>query len=194
MLDNYIVYLNFITEKLNKFFERQKPFIFCKKGCAMCCKNAQFPYSKLEVDYLLFGYEKLDIKIKEQIMKNIENIKKEKSKFKGNDIFKYDCPFLINNECIIYEYRGIVCRTFGLISKGENGKIKIPFCAFQGYNYANVLDKNENKISAKKLEELKIKEEPVAFNINYKFLTNPDFERGFNISFGEKKALIEWFI
>ncbi len=194
MLDNYIVYLNFITEKLNKFFERQKPFIFCKKGCAMCCKNAQFPYSKLEVDYLLFGYEKLDIKIKEQIMKNIENIKKEKSKFKGNDIFKYDCPFLINNECIIYEYRGIVCRTFGLISKGENGKIKIPFCAFQGYNYANVLDKNENKISAKKLEELKIKEEPVAFNINYKFLTNPDFERGFNISFKEKKALIEWFI
>ena len=194
MLDNYIVYLNFITEKLNKFFERQKPFIFCKKGCAMCCKNAQFPYSKLEVDYLLFGYEKLDIKIKEQIMKNIENIKKEKSKFKGNDIFKYDCPFLINNECIIYEYRGIVCRTFGLISKGENGKIKIPSCALHGYNYANVLDKNENKISAKKLEELKIKEEPVAFNINYKFLTNPDFERGFNISFKEKKALIEWFI
>ena len=53
MLKNYLNYLRFVNDKLNKFFEKQKPYIFCKKGCGMCCKNAQFPYSKIEMDYLM---------------------------------------------------------------------------------------------------------------------------------------------
>ncbi len=55
MLENYVTYLNFLSGKFTKFFEKQKPFIFCKKGCGKCCKNAEFPYSQIEAEYLMFG-------------------------------------------------------------------------------------------------------------------------------------------
>ncbi len=192
MLENYLVYLKFISEKLNKFFEKQKPYIFCKKGCSMCCKNAQFPYSKIEMDYLMMGLWQLNLETKKLIAQNIKNIRLNMLNFKG-ETFKYDCPFLINNECSVYEYRGIICRSFGLMNVGTDGKFKVPFCCFDGYNYSNVMEDNGNKISAEKFKKLGIKEEPLAFNISYEFLTDSDFEQGFHFSFGEKKPLIEWF-
>ena len=116
-----------------------------------------------------------------------------KKDFKGKK-FVYDCPFLINNECVVYNYRGIVCRSFGLMTVGEDGKIKVPFCCYQGLNYANVMEEDGKHVSEEKFKKLGCKEEPTAFNVSYKFLTDPDFERGFNFSFGEKKPLIDWFI
>lgn len=191
MIENYKVYLKFLDEKLAKFFEKQKPYIFCKKGCGKCCKNAQFPYSQIEVVYLLSGIKNLSDETVEQIMTNIKNVKLAKKEFKG-ETFSYDCPFLINNECSVYEYRGIVCRSFGLMNYGENRKVRIPFCCFQGYNYSNVMDENTQEVSSKKFKELGIEEEPLAFNTGYKFLTDEDFARGFHFQFGEVKPLIEW--
>lgn len=193
MLNNYLTYLQFIDSKLKKFFEKQKPYIFCKKGCGLCCKNAQYPYSKIEIDYLMIGAWQLDLETKRAIAQNIKKIKKQKSEFNG-DMFKYDCPFLINNECSVYEYIGIICRSFGLINVGTDGRIKVPFCCFQGFNYSNVMEDGENKISEEKFKKLGIEEEPVAFNTNYDFLTDSDFERGFNFKFGEKRPMIDWFI
>ncbi len=193
MLKNYLNYLRFVNDKLNKFFEKQKPYIFCKKGCGMCCKNAQFPYSKIEMDYLMLGLWQLDIKTKKIIADNINKIRQQKSEFKGEK-FKYDCPFLIDNVCSVYEYRGIICRTFGLLTQANDGKIKAPFCCFDGFNYSNVMEDGGNKISAEKFKNLGVDEEPVAFNVSYEFLTDPDFEKGFKFSFGEKKPLIDWFI
>lgn len=193
MLNNYLTYLQFIDSKLKKFFEKQKPYIFFKKGCGLCCKNAQYPYSKIEIDYLMIGAWQLDLETKRAIAQNIKKIKKQKSEFNG-DMFKYDCPFLINNECSVYEYRGIICRSFGLINVGTDGRIKVPFCCFQGFNYSNVMEDGENKISEEKFKKLGIEEEPVAFNTNYDFLTDSDFERWFNFKFGEKRPMIDWFI
>lgn len=193
MLNNYLTYLQFIDSKLKKFFEKQKPYIFFKKSCGLCCKNAQYPYSKIEIDYLMIGAWQLDLETKRAIAQNIKKIKKQKSEFNG-DMFKYDCPFLINNECSVYEYRGIICRSFGLINVGTDGRIKVPFCCFQGFNYSNVMEDGENKISEEKFKKLGIEEEPVAFNTNYDFLTDSDFERGFNFKFGEKRPMIDWFI
>lgn len=192
MLENYITYLNFLSQKFDKFFESQKPYICCKKGCGKCCQNAQFPYSQIEFEYLMRGTLYLDIKTKEAIVNNIKTTLEAKKIFEGKK-FLYDCPFLIDNVCAVYDYRGIVCRSFGLPTVGENGKIKAPFCCFQGLNYSNVLEDGGNTISVEKFKKLGVKEEPVAFNISYEFLTDPDFERGFNFSFGEKKPLIDWF-
>ncbi len=195
MLKNYIVYLNFINEKLNKFFERQKAYIFCKKGCAKCCKNAEFPYSDIELKYLLSGASKLPLETMNLIDKKIGKILEDKKNFKGKR-FLYDCPFLIDDVCTVYEFRGIVCRTFGLATSGnENGKVKVPFCAYEGLNYSNVVD--GDKISKERFEEFQKTagnvEEPVGFHIGYDFLTGEDFEKSFNIKFGNKKPLIEWF-
>ena len=195
MLENYIIYLKFLENKLTKFFDKQKPYIRCQKGCGLCCQNAQFPYSKLEIDYLMTGAWQLDLETKKLVAQNINRVIQEKNNFKGKpDEFKYDCPFLINNVCSVYNYRGIICRTFGLMYVGSDEKVKIPFCCFKGYNYANVIQDGSGVISSEKVKALGDVEEPVAFNISYKFLTGEDFEQGFNIKFGEKKPLIDWFI
>ncbi|OLA78546.1 MAG: hypothetical protein BHW55_00895 [Candidatus Melainabacteria bacterium 35_41] len=193
MFENYKAYLKFLDERLNKFFERQKPYIFCKKGCAKCCKHAQFPYSLTEISYLLNGVFDLDIEVQSIIEQNVHKTIEDKKNCK-EDKFLYDCPFLVNNECVVYKYRGVVCRTFGLMSVGENSKIKVPFCYAKGLNYSNVMDKNGKEINIEKFKNLHVEEEPLAFNISYKFLTDSDFERGFNFKFGDKKPLIDWFI
>ncbi len=193
MIENYVAYLKYLQERLDRFFASQKEYIACKKGCAKCCKNAQFPYSLIEFKYLLQGFLTLDKETQDKVEANISKIYQDKKLFKGEK-FLYDCPFLIDEACCVYDYRGIVCRSFGLITAArENKNAKIPFCAFIGLNYSNVLDDEKKKLSGEKVEKLGLKEEPLGFNIGYDFLTNKDFERGFNFSFGDKKALIDWF-
>ena len=105
--------------------------------------------------------------------------------------FKYDCPFLIDNVCSVYEYRGIVCRAFGLMNIGEGGGKEVPFCCFKGLNYSNIMD--GINISAPKYRSLGISEPPLAFNVSYDFLTDSAFEKLFDFKFGDKKPMIEWF-
>lgn len=192
-MENYIKYLNFIDEKLTKFFNSQKPFIFCKKGCARCCQNAIFPYSLIEMNYLMSGMFFLSEEIQDKIAENIDKLLKIRETFSGNE-FRYTCPFLINNECAVYDYRGVVCRAFGLMTQDKNKKIKVPFCCFDGLNYSNVVDFSTQKVSPEKYSQVGCEEEPVAHNVSYEFLTNPEFEKEFNFCFGTKKPLIEWFI
>lgn len=193
MFTNYERYLKFIGSKIDKFFERQKPFIFCKKGCAKCCKGAEYPFSLIELKYLLAGFLQLDKETQNIIEENLNRIKKEKEEFKGEK-FRYDCPFLINDVCSVYEHRGVICRSFGLLSNGTDGRVKVPFCCYEGYNYSNVIDMETKKISAEKVKEGNFPEQPYAFNVNYNYLTDKDFEDEFNFKFGDKKALIDWFI
>lgn len=75
----------------------------------------------------------------------------------------------------------------------QDGKIKAPFCSDYGLNYSNVLNLKKNVISQAKYKKLKVKEEPLGFNISYKYLTNEEFEQTFGFKFGEKRALIDWF-
>lgn len=191
---NYVTYLNFISEKLKKFFESQKPYICCKEGCGLCCKGAQFPYSKIEAQYLLSGVLKLDEDLQNKLAEKIYKILDDMHSAPKGEKFRYDCPFLIDNRCCVYEYRGLVCRTFGLMTKGLNDKVLVPACCFDNHlNYANVMDPETKTISTELYSKLNIDVEPVAFNVSYEFLTDKDFERGFNFKFGEIKPLIEWF-
>lgn len=196
ILDNYILYLAFVTTKLEKFFENQSPYIRCKKGCSKCCEDGCYPFSKAEFDFLIIGFLKLPAEIQKKVKANICKLKAEqtehKNKFPNKD-FMHKCPFLIDNECCVYDYRGIICRSFGLISINDKGASKIPFCAFEGLNYANVLEPETKIISLEKYKKLNIDKEPLAFNVSYDFLTSKDMEQQFNITFGEKRALIDWF-
>lgn len=193
MLENYAKYLFFIQGKLNGFFEKQKPYIKCKKGCAKCCKNAVFPYSDIEVKYLMVGYSQLEKSVQDKIMQNIQNTLTLKKEFEGKE-FLYDCPFLIDDACSVYNHRGIICRSFGLITNGADGRMKVPFCCFEGYNFSDVVDFETKIVSMEKFKKLNIQQEPLAFNAGYHFLTDDDFARGFGFEFGDKKPLIDWFI
>ena len=131
MIENYILFLKFLDEKLQKFFTLQKPYIMCKKGCALCCKDAQIPYSKIEMDYLMMGAWGLSDKNKRIVAQNVQKILKEKQEFKG-DKFVYDCPFLINNECSVYNFGVLFAEPSGFCLLGKTVMLKFLFAVIRG--------------------------------------------------------------
>ena len=170
MIKNYEAYLEHITNKINEFFDKQKPYIFCKKGCSLCCEKGEYPWSFIEYKYLMIGFNVLPFETKKIIEEKIKKIKEEKKNFKGEGTFFYDCPFLINKECAVYKYRGIICRSFGLLHVSEkNGKIQMPFCHKLGLNYSNVYDKEKNTVSTEMYEKLGVDIPPKCFNVGYNF-------------------------
>ena len=172
---------------INQKFENQKEYICCSKGCALCCKTIGIPFSKLEFEYLIEGYNRLD-----DTTKNIVNNKIKK--LINNEIEK-ECPFLINNICSVYKYRGIICRTFGLLTfSNDNGKeeYNIPFCAHKGLNYANVYNSEMNKISEERVKELGYSEEPKFYALDRSLLFNLKLVKDLGLDFGESKRLIDW--
>ena len=191
-LENYVIYITYLNKKLNGFFEKQYPYICCKKDCAKCCMNGEYPFSAIEFDFLMIGFSRLPADVQEKIMSEIKSLKDKKSK-ENKETFTHKCPFLINNECSVYDFRGIICRSFGLIAINEHGNSKIPFCAFEGLNYANVLDVETKIISSEKYKKLGDVPQPLAFNVSYNFLTSETIAENFKIDFGEKKPLLDWF-
>ena len=182
MINNYIAYLKVLDKRLDEMFENQAPFIKCKKGCAHCCKNGEYPLSELEYIYIMFCCNKLPEDIKQKINSNIYDLVSQ------DNVTMHQCPFLINNECSVYEARGLICRTFGLISFTKGGRNKMPFCIDLGLNYADVNNK-ETGMLEKTAED---GTEPLAFNINRRVLRSKEVEHDFDIYFGEDKTMLDW--
>ena len=169
-LEAYCQFLRVVNKRINEHFEDQKEFICCKEGCAQCCKNAQYPCSKLEFEFLKIGFISLPLEQQKIIISNIEKIKNEVKEHKEGK-FTYTCPFLINDRCSVYNFRMIICRTFGLAYYEES-----------------------NSLSSKKKEELHYKNEPVAYNLDMKNLKKKFGKDIMHLDFGEEKALIDWLL
>lgn len=197
MIEKYEKYLELMGQKLlQKYFEQQKDYIHCKSGCSHCCESGQYPFSGLEFQYAMLGYNELSENEKKFVQEKINNIKIVKSNSNDKD-FMYECPFLINKMCSIYKYRGIICRTHGLlffvIDKNGKSKSKIPNCVHLGLNYSNVYDETTKTLSPEKWKTTAIEVEPVAYNVGLKFLLNNVLTEELELKFGEEKALIDWF-
>lgn len=192
-LYNYITYLEYLNKKLTDFFENQQEYICCQKGCSKCCRHGNYPFTEIEFEYLMFGFKKLDSAIQDSIKNKIINLNEQKIT-STEEYFMHECPFLINDACSLYEYRGIICRTFGLMYYRDDGSTKVPFCAFEGLNYSNVVDAQNKTISEEKYKALNCTQEPLAFNVGYKFLTNKEHETGYGVKFGDCKPLLEWLV
>jgi Fe-S-cluster containining protein len=190
MLINYLKFLSYFQNLLNKHFENQSPYIKCKKGCAKCCQNGDYPFSEIELKFLKRGFERLDLALQKQILLKIKELLDEKSKF-GEKEFKHVCPFLIDNNCSVYEYRGLVCRTFGLIKQREGKNEQMPFCAYEGLNYSEVIDLEKNLVTKEKIKEAGYNVEPVSYNIHYKFLTSEKFSKSYNFDYGQTGPLLD---
>ena len=190
-LQKYVEYLIFITQKINNFFEKQKEYIKCQKGCAKCCQNAEFPYKKIEFDLLMEGFKTLSEDNQQLIRERVKKLKEEQKKTEGK--FEYICPFLKDSTCLVYDFRGIICRSFGLMFNRENSTPGIPFCIFDGLNYSELLNKKTGKVITEKYKELGYKQPPIAFNVSHNFLTDEAMAKGFGFTFGETKPMIDWF-
>jgi len=199
MIKKYEQYLDSIGISLEKFFTEQKPFIFCKEGCSICCETGEYPFSELEFKYAMIGYKALGEAEKSLIQEKVKKIKSDKKKSKDatEKKFMHECPFLIDKKCSIYKYRGIICRSYGLTyyTTDEKGETfyNMPCCVDNGLNYSNVYDPQTGKISSKKWEETGIETEPVSHNVSLDFLKNNSLTKDLELGFGEAKAIIDWF-
>lgn len=189
----YKQYLNTIQQVLDSYFEDQKEYICCKKGCAHCCKKGNYPYSDIEAKFLLLGFFKIERSQQIKVIEKIKKLKEEYSKTENKKDFSHACPFLSDeNVCLVYDYRGLICRTFGLLTIQASDEITIPFCNALGLNYSKVYDQAKKKLDYNKIKELGYKRMPDAHKTNLKTLMSEDFFEGEPIKFGEIKPLVEW--
>ncbi len=193
-LEDYCQFIRVINQRISEYFDSQKDYIFCKEGCSYCCKKGEYPCSELEFEFIKLGFATLDNNTKNKIAENIYKVKKEKENFTGK-VFDYVCPFLIDDRCSIYNFRMVICRTFGVpyyTKKDGKTEYKIPFCVDYGLNYSNVYDKDTLKLSSELNSKHGLESEPLAFNSGVKFFREKFGEDIMHLDFGETKALIDW--
>ena len=124
MFRDYETFLCVLDKKLNGFFENQKEYICCSKGCSLCCKTGVYPISEVEFLYIKYALERLPDDVRENILSKIRTLKAQKAAESGDKNWTYVCPFLEEEKCLVYTFRPIVCRTFGLPYFDDNNKIK----------------------------------------------------------------------
>ena len=187
----YEIFLYTLNKELQKMFDNQAEFIKCKEGCSYCCEKGEYPFSELEFNYLIEGYKQLDSNTKKIIKENIKQINKEKSK-NTDKIFMHKCPFLIDKRCSVYNNRGIICRTFGLLCEHNDGRLTIPFCHEYGLNYAQLSDKELGQLIDER-DGIKLsKTEPAAFRIERDNIMNLSIAKNLNIVWGDSKTMIDF--
>lgn len=192
-IKKYELYLAYLMPKLEKFFQEQSPYICCKEGCSHCCEKGEYPFSELEFAYIMYGSKSLDPQIINELNNNISQIKQAQKNNTTKNKFLYKCPFLINKRCVVYNFRGLICRTHGLAFFDKNNKLVVPACVDKGLNYSNVYDFEKQNLSSKKCKELGIKQEPLAHNVGLHFILDNSITNQLKINFGESKSLIDWF-
>lgn len=202
-MEAYEKYLETINPYLAKFFEQQKPYIFCKEGCSICCEDGEYPVSYTEMQYLMTGYLRLPNLVKIQIQKQLTELKNQKSEFTkeksetNKEKFFHECPFLVNKVCSVYNYRPIICRVYGLMwyydtKKGER-RYNMPCCVYKGLNYSSVYDENEGTFTTEKWKQAGFEVEPVSYNISLKFMLDNNLTKFLKLDLKEQKALLDWF-
>ena len=180
------MYKNFIEEFdkiIEKYFFRQKKYIKCKAGCSKCCEKGDFPFSQAEFTYLTTGYINLPPELKITIQQKIKQQLVEKRKNKGRR-FEHICPFLINGECSVYEYRGIICRTFGLAYYDEeNNYVRLPDCVNYGLNYSEYYDKKNHTLNIPDV---------LKHNLRIDKVLNSDLAQKHKVECGEIRPMLDW--
>lgn len=185
-IKKYEEFLNILDEDLHKMFENQKEHLHCKEGCSYCCERGDYPFSKLEFEYLMVGFKNLSMDLQVEIKSKIEELKKENPK-------SFVCPFLIDHKCSVYNYRAIICRTFGLLTRFPDGEASIPFCANLDLNYSKYFDKEKQCITSELAQKRDWVVMPHVFNINLNRIMTLDIVKELGLEFGEVKSLIKWF-
>lgn len=178
MLEKYEEFLKILDKRLNRYFKNEKQYIRCKAGCADCCEVGEYPFSRLEVEYLMKGFSELPMEKKRKIKEEIERLREERPKM-------HKCPFLIKKKCSVYKYRGIVCRTHGLAwYDAEENRIRLPYCVNKGLNYAKVFNRETGEVFL---------DNPIRERLRIDTILGSDEAKSFGLEYGEIKPLMKWF-
>lgn len=183
MFKTYESFIQDFDTALKLIFDTQKKYIHCKKGCAKCCSCGNYPLSQIEFGYITQGFIELEDDKKQIVQNNIKELLQQKSNFTG-ERFEHKCPFLIDEECSVYKYRGIICRTFGVCYYDDKESyVRLPDCVFDGLNYSEFFDKETNI--------LKIPDVPMV-NLRIDRVLNSELAKKYNIESGEIRPMLEW--
>lgn len=183
MLENYKSFLKDFDELLEYISEGQKKYLKCNKGCSKCCKKGDYPFSQLEFTYLTEGFINLPQNTKVLVQQNIRNLILDKKENKEK-IFEHQCPFLINNECCVYDYRGIICRTFGICYYDDTkGYVRLPDCVNEGLNYSQYYDKKTKTLSITDVPKI---------NLRIDRVLNSTLAKKYNLDSGEIRPMLDW--
>ena len=183
MLENYKNFLNDFDELLKFISQNQKKYIKCNKGCSKCCQKGDYPFSQLEFTYLTEGFINLPQNTKILVQQNIRNLLLDKKESK-EEIFEHQCPFLINNECCVYEYRGIICRTFGICYYDDTkGYVRLPDCVNEGLNYSQFYDKKSKTLNITDVPKI---------NLRIDRVLNSELAKKYNLDSGEIRSMLNW--
>lgn len=169
---------------IDRKFENQKEYIACSKGCAHCCKTTGMPFSDVEFEYLMEGYNSLDEQKKSTVKENVKKI--------VNSDKNEPCPFLIDNVCSVYKYRGLICRTFGLLLISDEGDYNVPFCVHEGLNYSKIFDESTQQLSPDKVRELGYKNDPIYCTLSRPRMFSLSIAKDLDIIPKESKPLSDW--
>ena len=186
LIENYEIFLESFDKILAELFENQKEYIKCKKGCCICCQQGDYPFSQLEFTYLTHGFLQLPNSQKQIVQSNIQKLLKKKENCPNNKRFEHVCPFLIDNQCCVYKYRGIICRTFGLCYYDDEKKyIRLPGCVHNGLNYAKVYDKKTGMLNIDSIPTTNLR-------INKVFESKQALD--LKLDCGEIRPMLDWLI
>ena len=122
-----------------------------------------------------------ELKIK--VQHNIRQYQTERKYFK-EERYEHQCPFLINGECCVYEYRGIVCRTFGLCYYDDiNGYVKLPDCVHDGLNYSEFYDADTHTLNIQNVPKV---------NLRIDRVLKSQLAEKYELESGEIRAMLDW--
>jgi Fe-S-cluster containining protein len=192
MLVRYEKFLAEFDKKLDEYFLSQKEHVRCKPGCTGCCELGEYPFSRLEAEYIMSGFVKLGADTQAKIKTNIEILRTrhfeggttEESLCPQNDVKEYRCPFLLDKMCALYDHRGIVCRTHGLAYLCD-GTIKLPECAREGLNYSDVFNAETNEVSL---------QNPITESLRTDVILKSRLAKELRLEAGMIRPLIDWLI
>ena len=143
-VSSYLAFLNKIKELTDNIRSEYPDEINCIEGCCDCCNNVFIiNISIIEGFYLQNGFKQLDNEKQAYIKDKILKIKKHIEQNPDNKE-RLECPLLIENRCALYNYRPVICRTFGYpMIEEKSGKITT--CRF------NFLSMRDNQYTVKSI-------------------------------------------
>jgi Fe-S-cluster containining protein len=129
--------------------EKYPDSVRCRIRCCDCC-NAVFGLFPAEAAYINHHFNRLDRKIRRDVLKRAEKAEVEMIKAKDSlKIFEEDpkmkvygigkqrvrCPLLSDKEeCVLYEHRPVICRIYGVPYSLRKGKKELAYvCGMSGF-------------------------------------------------------------
>jgi len=156
--------------------EKYPDSVRCRIRCCDCC-HAVFGLFPIEAAYINYHFNRLDRKVRRDVMKRVEKAEGEMIKAKDKlQVFEDDpkmkvyglgkqrvrCPLLSDKEeCVLYEHRPVICRIYGVPYSLHKGEKEIAYvCGISGFephaSYPTVkLDNIYQKLVILSIEMLK---------------------------------------